>query len=62
MMASKKYLTEDQKLTKKQLLQEASELGLDMNIVNKFKTIKISDKITLYKEILKLNSFDKKGY
>lgn len=60
MMASEKYLTEDQKLTKKQLLQEASELGLDMNIVNKFKTIKISDKITLYKEILKLNSFDKK--
>lgn len=41
MMASEKYLTDNQKLTKKQLLHKAQELGLDLLIVEKFKTIKL---------------------
>lgn len=59
MMASEKYLTDNQKLTKKQLLQKAQELGLDLHIVERFKTIKLSDKITLYESILKLSPLKK---
>lgn len=59
MMASEKYLTDNQKLTRRQLLQKAHELGLDLHIVEKFKTIKISDKIKLYETILNLSSHRK---
>lgn len=59
MMASEKYLTDNQKLTKKQLLHKAQELGLDLHIVEKFKTIKLSNKISLYENILRLPMYKK---
>lgn len=57
-MCTDKYLTDEQKLTKKQLLEKAKSLGLDLNIAKKFKTIKLSDKIKLYENILKLPTRD----
>lgn len=53
-MCGDKYLTEEQKLSKQQLLEKAKFIGLDLNIAKKFKTIKLSDKIKLYENILKL--------
>ena len=56
--ASEKYLNPNQKLNKNQLLEKANSLGLDMSIIEKFKTVKLSDKIKLYESILKLSEFE----
>lgn len=53
-MSSDKYLTENQRKSKKQLFQRAKSLNLDINIASKFKTIKLSDKIQLYEKISNL--------
>mgnify|MGYP005758137789 FL=1 len=61
MMSSEKYLTEEQKLNKQQLIKRAKDLELDMNVIKKFKTIKLSDKIKLYEIILKLPDYKKEA-
>ena len=49
--APEKYLSDSEKKTKKELLDEAHDLGLTDEIIQQFKTIKLSDKILLYKKL-----------
>ncbi|MBR3885056.1 MAG: DEAD/DEAH box helicase family protein [Clostridia bacterium] len=49
--APEKYLSDSEKKTKKELMNEAHSLGMTDDIINQFKTIKLSDKILLYKKI-----------
>lgn len=49
--APEKYLSDSEKKTKKELLEEAHSLGLTDDIIHQFKTIKLSHKILLFKQI-----------
>ena len=49
--APEKYLSDSEKKTKKELLEEAHSLGLTDDVIFQFKTIKLSDKIFLFKKI-----------
>ena len=48
-MSSDRYLSNEQKLTKKQLLMEAKQIGFNDSIINRFKIISLADKIKMYK-------------
>lgn len=56
--APEKYLSPLEKKTKNELLEEAYQLGLTDEIVNQFKTIKLSDKISLYKKINRITDLE----
>ena len=49
--APEKYLSDSERKTKKELLEEAHSIGLTDDIIHQFKTIKLSDKMFLYKKI-----------
>lgn len=49
--APEKYLSDLEKRTKEELLDEAYGLGLTDEIINQFKTIKLSDKISLFRKM-----------
>jgi len=56
--APEKYLNDSEKKTKKELLEEAHSLGLTDDIIHQFKTIKLSNKIKLYKLIKNISNVD----
>ncbi|MDD3245168.1 MAG: helicase-related protein [Candidatus ainarchaeum sp.] len=58
MIANEKYLTDSDRRTKQELLNEAKQIGIYKDIIEQFKSVSLRDKIILYKSMQQITDED----